>query len=156
MMDIKPIRNDRDYRRALAEIGNLMDAEDDTPEADRLDVLATLVEAYEDKHWPIEAPDPVAAIEHTLEFRGLPRSALIPLIGSRARVSEVLNRKRHLTLPMIWRLVRELGIPAEVLVRPYDLGRTSRPKRRAAAAAKKPTRKRAPQPPLPRSGRGPG
>jgi HTH-type transcriptional regulator / antitoxin HigA len=144
MMDVKPIRTEQDYRRALAEVERLMDAEDGTPEADRLDVLVTLVEAYEDEKWPIEAPDPVAAIEHTLEFRGLPRSALVPIIGSRARVSEILNRKRHLTLPMIWRLVRDLGIPAEVLVRPYALkragasksGKMVSGKRRAAAAAK--------------------
>jgi HTH-type transcriptional regulator/antitoxin HigA len=143
MMSIKPIRTEQDYRRALAEVERLMDAQEDTPEADRLDVLVTLVEAYEDKRWPINAPDPVAAIEHTLEFRALPRSALVPIIGSRARVSEILNRKRHLTLPMIWRLVRELGIPAEVLVQPYALRRAkvsksdklASGKRRAAAAA---------------------
>ncbi|MGH6960066.1 MAG: helix-turn-helix domain-containing protein, partial [Dongiaceae bacterium] len=105
-----------------------MDAEDGTPDADRLDVLVTLVDAYEDEKSPIDPPDPIAAIEHTLEFRGLPRSALVPLLGSRARVSEILARKRRLTLPMIWRLVRELGIPAEVLVRPCELGRAVRSK----------------------------
>ena len=142
-MDIKPIRTEQDYRRALAEVERLMDAPDGTPEADRLDVLVTLVEAYEDEAWPIEAPDPIAAIEHTIEFRGLSRSALVPIIGSRARVSEILNRKRHLTLPMIWRLVRDLGIPAEVLVQPYALKRAAVskggkmvPGKRRAAAAK--------------------
>lgn len=137
MMSIKPIRTEQDYRRALAEVERLMDAQEDTPDADRLDVLVTLVEAYEDKRWPIDSPDPVAAIEHTLEFRALPRSALVPILGSRARVSEILNRKRHLTLPMIWRLVRELGIPAEVLVQPYALRRARVPK-----AAKSPSGKR--------------
>ncbi len=143
-MDIKPIRTEQDYRRALAEVERLMDAEEGTPEIERFDVLVTLVEAYEDEHWPVEAPDPVSAIEHTLEFRRLPRSALVPVIGSRARVSEILNRKRHLTLPMIWRLVREFGIPAEILVQPYALKRAgvlkgrkiASGKRRAAAAAK--------------------
>lgn len=136
-MDIKPIRTDQDYRRALAEVERLMDADDGTPEADRLDVMVTLVEAYEDETWPIEAPDPVAAIEHTLEFRGLPRSALVPILGSRARVSEILNRKRHLTLPMIWRLVSELGIPADILVRPYALEAAARTKRHAPAPRKR-------------------
>lgn len=150
-MDIKPIRNERDYRAALAGIDSLMDAEDGTPEADRLEVLAMLVEAYEDQHWPIDPPDPIAAIEHTLEFRGLSRRDLVPILGSRARVSEVLARKRRLTLPMIWRLVRELGMPADTLVRPYALGRAVRSKgatrgsgkRRAVAAAKtRPPRRR--------------
>ena len=150
-MDIKPIRNERDYRAALADIDALMNAEDDTPEADRLEVLATLVEAYEDERWPIDPPDPIAAIEHTLEFRGLSRRDLVPILGSRARVSEILARKRRLTLPMIWRLIRELGIPAEVLVQPYALGRAVRSKRedngpgkrKAAAAAKRqPPRRR--------------
>lgn len=149
-MEIKPIRTDQDYRRALAEVERLMDAEEGTPEADRLDVMATLVEAYEDEKWPIEAPDPVAAIEHTLEFRGLSRSALVPVLGSRARVSEVLGRKRHLTLPMIWRLVNQLGIPADILVRPYELETSAQPKRgstaprkrKVAAAGIRPTRRR--------------
>jgi HTH-type transcriptional regulator / antitoxin HigA len=127
-MDVKPIRTEKDYRSALAEVESLMDAEEGTPEADRLDVLATLVEAYEDKHWPIEPPDPVSAIKYTLEMRGLSRAALVPILGSRARVSEILNRKRHLTLPMIWRLVKELKIPAEILVAPYRLTTQARPK----------------------------
>ena len=136
-MNIKPIRNERDYRAALADINALMDVEDDTPEADRLEVLATLVETYEDEHWPIDPPDPIAAIEHTLEFRGLSRRDLVPILGSRARVSEVLTRKRRLTLPMIWRLVRQLGMPAEVLVQPYALGRLVRSKRNATAPSKR-------------------
>jgi HTH-type transcriptional regulator/antitoxin HigA len=141
-MDIKPIRTGEDYRRALAEIEALMDAEDETPEADRVDVLVTLVEAYEDRHWPIEPPDPVSAIKHMLELRGLTRAALVSIFGTRARVSEILNRKRHLTLPMIWRLVQNLGIPADVLVKPYALARSAQVrlgevparKRRAATA----------------------
>ncbi len=115
-MTIKPIKTVRDYDRALGEIDKLMHAEPNTPEGDRLDVLATLVEAWERKHYPIEPPDPVAAILFAMEQRGLSRQDLEPLIGSRARVAEVLNRKRSLTLPMIRRLHGALGIPAEVLI----------------------------------------
>jgi HTH-type transcriptional regulator/antitoxin HigA len=93
-----------------------MDAKPNTPEGDRLDVLATLVEAWEEKHHTIEPPDPVAAIQFAMDQRGLSRRDLEPLIGSRARVAEVLNHKRNLTLPMIRRLHRHLGIPAEALI----------------------------------------
>ena len=93
-----------------------MDARPNTPDGDRLDVLATLVEAWEQKHDPIEAPDPVAAILFAMEQRGLTRRDLEPLIGSRARVAEVLNRKRNLTLPMIRRLHERLRIPADSLI----------------------------------------
>jgi HTH-type transcriptional regulator / antitoxin HigA len=116
-MTIKPIKSDRDYRRALKEIDRLMDARPNTAEGDRLDVLTTLVEAWEEKHHPIEPPDPVQAIQFVMEQRGLTRRDLEPLIGSRARVAEVLNRKRTLTLPMIRRLHERLGIPAESLIR---------------------------------------
>lgn len=115
-MDIKPIKNKRDYRRALKEIDKFMDARPNTPAGDRLDVLATLVSAWEEKHHPIEAPDPVEAIRFAMEQRGLTRRDLEPYIGSRARVAEILNRKRSLTLGMIRRLHAGLGIPAEVLI----------------------------------------
>ena len=115
-MKIKPIRNNRDYREALKEIDRLMDARLNTPEGDLLDVLVTLVEAWEVKHWPIESPDAVEAILFAMEHRGLSRRDLEPFIGSRARVAEVLNYKRSLTLPMIRRLHDGLGIPAEVLI----------------------------------------
>lgn len=115
-MNVKPIKNNRDYRSALKEIENLMDARANTPDGDRLDVLVTLVEAWESKHHPIEAPDPVEAILFAMEQRGMSRPDLEPYIGSRARVSEVLNHKRSLTLPMIRRLHAGLGIPAEVLI----------------------------------------
>lgn len=115
-MNVKPIKNDRDYRRALKEIDALIDARANTPEGDRLDVLVTLVEAWEAKHHPIEAPNPVDAILFAMEQRGLSRPDLEPFIGSRARVSEVLNHKRSLTLAMIRRLHAGLGIPAEVLI----------------------------------------
>lgn len=115
-MEIKPIKNNRDYRAALNEIERLMDARPNSAEGDRLDVLATLVEAWEEKHWPIESPDPVEAILFAMEQRGLSRRDLEPFIGSRARVAEVLNHKRPLTLPMIRRLHVGLGIPAEALI----------------------------------------
>src|ERR1700685_1929775 len=117
MMDIKPIKSERDYRRVLVQIDALMDARRNTPEGDRLDVLTTLAEAWEEKHHAIEAPDPVNAIEFVMEQRGLTRRDLEPYIGSRARVAEVLNHKRSLTLAMISKLHRGLGIPAEVLIR---------------------------------------
>jgi HTH-type transcriptional regulator/antitoxin HigA len=115
-MVIKPIKSERDYRRAMKEIDKLMDAKLDTPQGDRLDVLVTLVAAWEEKHYPIEAPDAVAAIKFAMEQRGLTRRDLEPYIGSRARVAEILNRKRSLTLPMIRRLHAGLGIPAETLI----------------------------------------
>jgi HTH-type transcriptional regulator/antitoxin HigA len=115
-MKIKPIKNNRDYQEALKEIDGLMDARSNTPEGDQLDVLVTLVGAWEAKHWPIDSPDPVEAILFAMEQRGLSRRDLEPFIGSRARVAEVLNHKRSLTLPMIRRLHDGLGIPAEVLI----------------------------------------
>jgi HTH-type transcriptional regulator/antitoxin HigA len=119
-MEIKPIKNEADYEAALEEINRLFDSVPDTPEGDRLEVLTTLVEAYEDKHYSIPLPDPIDAILYYLESRGLSRRDLEPYIGSRARVSEVLNRKRPLTMEMIRNLHRELGIPAEILIQPYD------------------------------------
>jgi len=116
-MDIAPIKNHRDYRRALGEIEALMTAKRNTPEGDRLDVLVTLVEAWESKHYPLDLPDPVEAIKYHMEQKGLAPRDLIPFIGSRNRVHEVLNRRRPLTLRMIWRLHRGLGIPAESLIR---------------------------------------
>ena len=116
-MDITPIKTKRDYRRALKEIAGLMDAKHGTPEGDRLDVLVTLVEAWEAKHYPLDLPDPVAAIKYHMDQSGLLPRDLIPFIGSRTRVYEILNRKRPLTLKMIWRLHKGLGIPAESLIK---------------------------------------
>ena len=116
-MNIEPIKTDDDYRRTLAEIETLMAAEHDTPEGDRLDVLVTLVEAWEMRHYPLDLPDPVAAILYHMEQSGLAPKDLAPYIGGRSRVYEVLNRKRPLSLRMIRRLHRELGIPAESLLR---------------------------------------
>lgn len=120
-MDIRPIKTEADYQAVLAEIEQLFDAQPDTPKGDRLDVLTTLVEAYEDDREPIAAPDAIEAIKYYLDSRGLTRRDLEPYIGSRARVSEVLNRKRGLTLEMIRRLHTGLGIPAEVLIKPYSI-----------------------------------
>jgi HTH-type transcriptional regulator/antitoxin HigA len=119
-MDIKPIKTKADYESALEEIERLFDAEPDTPEGDRLEVLVTLVQAYEAQHYSIPLPDPIEAIKYYLESRGLSRRDLEPYLGSRARVSEILNRKRRLSLNMIRKLAG-LGIPAQVLIQPYDL-----------------------------------
>lgn len=119
-MDIKPIKTDADYRAALKEIETLMIAEPDTPEGEKLDLLVTLVEAYERKHYPLDFPDPVEAIKFEMEQKGLTAKDLEPMIGKLNRVYEVLNRKRSLTLTMIWRLHRELGIPAESLIKPPE------------------------------------
>ena len=116
-MEIKPIRTELDYQAALQEIENLLDSLPGTPEGDRLDVLVTLVEAYEARHFPIPEPDdPVAVLEYYLESRGLSRTDLVAFLGSKERVSEVLNRKRGLSLAMIRRLHSGLGIPADLLV----------------------------------------
>ncbi len=118
-MEIRPVRTEADYEAALAEIERLFGAAPNTPEGDRLDVLTTLVEAYEAQHYPIPEPDPVEAIKYFMESRGLTRTDLEPYIGSRARVAEVLNRKRPLSLNMIRRLYSGLGIPAGALIGPY-------------------------------------
>ncbi len=115
-MDIKPIKNKRDYQAALKQIEALMDAAPGSKRGDKLDVLVTLVEAYEAKHFAIDAPNPIAAIEFAMEQKGLTRKDLEPFIGSRARVSEVLNHKRPLTLAMIRNLHTGLGLPAEILI----------------------------------------
>jgi HTH-type transcriptional regulator/antitoxin HigA len=115
-MDIAPIKTQRDYRRTLKEIEGLMRAKRGTPEGDRLDVLVTLVEAWEAKHYPLDLPDPVEAIKYHMDQQGLTPSDLIPFIGSRNSVRDVLTRKRPLTLAMIRRLHAGLGIPAESLI----------------------------------------
>lgn len=119
-MEIRPVHTEADYKSALKEISRLMESDPElgTPDGDRLDVLATLVQAYEMKHYPVDLPDPVEAIKFRMEQGGLTPKDLEPMIGKRNRVYEVLNRKRGLTLPMIWRLHTELGIPAESLIRP--------------------------------------
>jgi len=118
-MDIKPIRTGADYRRALKEIESLMVAVPKTPEGDKLDVLVTLVEAYEAKHYPLDLPDPVEAIKFEMEQKGLTVKDLEPMIGKSNRVYEILNHKRSLTLKMVWKLNQQLGIPAESLIKQH-------------------------------------
>lgn len=117
-MEIKPIRTKADYERTLREIERLWGAKEGTPDGDRLDVLATLVEAYEQKHFPIDPPDPIEAIRFRLEQQGLDARALVGVIGGRSRVYEVMQGKRALSLEMIRRLHQRFGIPADVLIRP--------------------------------------
>lgn len=117
-MDIRPIHTEADYKATLREISALMETDPDpgTPQGDRLDILSTLVQAYETRHFPIGTPDPVEAIRFRMEQSGLSVKDLEPIIGKSNRVYEVLNRKRPLTLAMIRRLHQRLGIPAEVLI----------------------------------------
>ncbi len=123
-MTIKPIKSESDYDEALTVIDGLMGAAPDTPESDTLEVLVTLVEAYEAVRWAIDAPDPISAIMHVMESRGLRQKDLAALIGSQPRASEVLSRRRSLTLPMIRALSIEWKLPADVLVGEYDLANT--------------------------------
>ena len=120
-MHIKPIRNEADYDAALQEINGLMGALPGTSEADTLEVLVTLVEDYEKSRWPVDAPDPVAMIEHVMEARGYRQKDLAVLIGSQPHASEVLNRRRPLTLHMIRTLSAKWKLPAEALLREYDI-----------------------------------
>ncbi len=117
-MLIKPIKTDADHAAALREIERLWGAGERTSEGDRLEVLTTLVEAYEQAHYPIDAPDPIEAIKFRLEQQGADKKSLIGVIGNRTRVYEVLRRDRPLSLSMIRRLNQTLNIPAEVLIRP--------------------------------------
>lgn len=118
-MEIRPIKTKADHRAALKEIERLMEAKPGTPAGDRLDVLTTLVERFESQHEPIASPDPIEALLYHMESRGLTRRDLEPYLGSRARVAEVLNRRRALTIEMIRKLHAGLGIAADVLIRPY-------------------------------------
>ncbi|MDB5574776.1 MAG: transcriptional regulator [Tardiphaga sp.] len=116
--ELKPIRTEADHEAALAEVERLWGAKNGTPDGDRLDVLATLIDAYETQTYPMDPPDPIEAIQFRMEQLGLTRKDLEPLIGTRARVAEVMNRKRSLSIDMIRRLHEQLGISAEVLIRP--------------------------------------
>ncbi len=122
-MEIRAIRTEADYDWALAEIEPSFERQPapGSPEADRFDVLAALIKVYEDEHHPIEAPDPVETIRAWMALRGLRQSDLATLFGSKSRASEVLNRKRPLTMEMVFKLSRDWGIPAEALIAPYDL-----------------------------------
>jgi HTH-type transcriptional regulator/antitoxin HigA len=118
MADLKPIRTERDYEEALTEVSRLWGSKLGTPKGNRLDILVTLVEAYEEKHYPMDPPDPIEAIKFQMEQRGLTRKDLEPLIGTRTRVAEVLNRKRPLSISMIRRIHGKLGISADILIQP--------------------------------------
>ncbi len=124
-MKLRPIRTKREHQAALDEVDTLWNAPQGSPAADRLEVLVLLIEAYEREHYPIADPDPIDFLHHVMESRELSRKDLEPFIGSRARVAEVLNRVRPLTLDMIRRLSTGLKIPAEVLVRDYKLKRAA-------------------------------
>jgi HTH-type transcriptional regulator / antitoxin HigA len=117
----RPIRTEADYRAPLAEIERLIDAPEGSAEAERLELISVLVADYEDRYHEIEAPDPISFLQFVMESRGLTRKDLEPFIGSRARVAEVLNRKRVLSMEMVRRLTSGLDLPAHVLIQPYDL-----------------------------------
>lgn len=137
-MQIRPVRTEQDHRAAVARIEELMSAAPGTPEGDELEVLATLVDAYEAKHHAMDAPDAVTAIQFRMEQQQLSRKDLEPLIGSRARVSEVMTGKRPLTLAMVRRVKGGLGISADLLIQPAPALGTSRPgsRKRVAKAAR--------------------
>src|SRR5215212_4254679 len=124
-MDIHPIKTEADYQAALLRIDELLEAQPNTPEGDALDLLTTVITAYEAQHYPILPPDPVEALVYWMETRDLTRRDLEPLLGSRARVAEILNRRRTLTLEMIRRLHSALGIPAEILIQPYNTSKAA-------------------------------
>ena len=124
-MELRPIKTELDYQNALKEIEQLFDVKPNSAECDRLDILATLVEAYEQKHYPVEAPDAISAIFYYLEARGLSEHDLVAYIGTREQVTAILNKQQPLTLDIIRHLNQNLGIPAEILIKPYSLMKTS-------------------------------
>ena len=123
--ELKPIRTDADHEAALAELERLWGAKAGSPDGDRLDVLATLIDAYEARRYPMDQPDPIEAIRFRMDQQGITRKDLEPMIGTRARVAEVLNGKRSLSLGMIRRLHDQLGISADVLIRPTRRGKAA-------------------------------
>ena len=124
-MELRPIRTKRDYNLAMKEAEALWDAPARSAQADRLEVLTLLIQEYEREHYPIPDPEPIDFLLHVMDARGLTRRDLEPFLGSRARVAEVLNRVRPLSLEMIRRLSTGLSIPAEVLIQPYDVTRAA-------------------------------
>lgn len=134
-MNIKPIKNQKDHLEALSEIENLWDAKKNTPEYDKLDILITLVDAYETKHYPIDEPDPIEALKSIMDERNMRSVDLGNLIGGRSRATEILNRKRKLTLEMIRKIHQNLGIPTDILVKEYKIktSKTGRKRTRSVA-----------------------
>ena len=122
-MDIKPIKTEADYQAALSRLDEIFDAREDTPESDEADILAMLIDEYENKHYPIDPPDPIEAIKIRMEDMQLKQADLIPELGGKNRVSEILNRKRRLTVDMIRRLTARLNISADILIKDYKLTR---------------------------------
>ena len=120
-MDIKPIRNERDYELALHRLNEIFDAPAGTPEGDEAELLALLIDHYENEHYPIEAPDPIEAIKIRMEEMNLKQKDLVSEIGGKSRVSEILNRRRKLTVGMIRKLAKRLKLSADVLIRDYQL-----------------------------------
>ncbi|HYB09640.1 MAG TPA: XRE family transcriptional regulator [Alphaproteobacteria bacterium] len=154
MTEIRPLRTEADYDAALKEIEQYFDQEPEpgTPAGDRFDLLALVIEDYERKHWPIEASDPIEALKLGMEMGGYKQSDFAALIGSKSRASEILNRKRHLTLEAIWKLTKKWHIPAESLIKPYPIYPGKKAARiairhvasaKAAAAARRAARKAA-------------
>ena len=134
MDNIRPIKTEADYDWAIAEISSSFEHQPEvgSPEGDRFDVLSTLIEAYEDAHYPIIAPDPVEAISAYMEMAGLKPVSLAEIVGSRSRASEILSRKRSLTMDMVYKLHEQWHIPAEVLIKPYHLAHEDEKRRRRA------------------------
>jgi len=132
-MEIRPILTEKDYRKALKRAGEIWDAQPGTLETDELEVLLPLIESYENIHYHIDAPNPIEAIKIRMEEMGLNRKDLEPCIGSRRRVSDILNRRRPLTLPMIRKLSEMLGLPCNALIPPYPLVHSDEKERRKAA-----------------------
>jgi len=120
-MNIEPIKTEDDYQAALSRLGEIFDAPDGTPESDELDILGLLVDEYEKEHYPIDSPDPIEAIKIRMEELNMRQVDLIPVIGGKSRVSEILNRKRRLTIQMIRKLKKRLNLSAELLIRDYEL-----------------------------------
>lgn len=129
MYTIKPIRNDVDHEAALAEVDRLWGAETGTPQADTLEVLAIMIDDYEKTRWPIDRLEPVDAIKAHMEMNGLSQTDLSKLFGSESRASEILNRRRRLTVDMIFKLTKDWGLPADWLVQPYPLAAENNPER---------------------------
>ncbi len=121
LMDIKPIKTEKDYEATLKRIEAIFFAEPNTSEGDELEILSTLVSVYEDTHYPIDAPDPIEAIKHIMEVQEMYPQDMVKFLGSPSKVSEVMNKKRGLSLSMIRKLTHGLHIPADLLVREYEL-----------------------------------
>lgn len=139
-LKVRPIKSEEDYEAALGEIEKLWDAKPETPNGDMLDILSTLVEKYEEEHFPIEAPNPIEAIKFRMEQLGINKARLGEIIGGRNRATEILNKERRLTVSMIRSLNKELSIPAESLIQEYRLKKNkpvSRPKPPGKARKKK-------------------